>query len=438
MARGGITCLMVSGVVVCSVLTFAARKMMVSQTYLEMDAIVAAQDLTEEQKVQKLRAYFDREPFWTAVLSRIDQVNPAAGRQIALELFRARTTSQEQKYALGSYLFERGGSPEFADEYAAFLVDAVLHGGKQEFCRKNDEGRRTAVGEYVTLLACDRPISRGIPERLKDPRVIPILIRCLKAPDNVYPNQQGDHIRGRPGTSTGRNMARQNIPLALAALGAKEGVKALRAVFSKHHDVYLRANAAFALGVLLDSTRAKTFGEQLLQSPPPQTPAEGLVFLGYGRGLIAKGDDAGIPFLEFRLSGYSPSSTIRSALHMIQERLRVLRGIKTESRALEAFYRQALTYAPLHDILLFDDAAISFDGSSVLVESGPGCPRKVTDGKEALKAEKPNILEVYRDILAGLELNRLRGLFPLISDIKDQTRDPDIRTLSDAFLAKVR
>jgi len=59
--------------------------------------------------------------------------------------------------------------------------------------------------------------------------------------------------RGKPGESSKRNTQRQQIPIALAKLGAAEAVPALERTLRTHHDYWERRHAAYALARLMDA-----------------------------------------------------------------------------------------------------------------------------------------------------------------------------------------
>jgi len=239
--------------------------MPMQKTYREMENIVASQDLTKDHKLDAISAYFGKEPYWPGVLYRLDKVDKTRTQEIALALFHKADTSRVHKYQLGNYLLRAqtpnldrkpGDPPGFVTEYRKFLVDAIVNGGTEEFCVPKSYSR-TAVGEYAGIAGgIDGPVGILFSD-VADKQVIPVLIECLAAPDNVYPKEQGCVIRGNPGDSTGRNTQRQGIPLALMRLEAIEAIPALRKIVNKHHDQYLQQNATKALEVLIPLAKKK-------------------------------------------------------------------------------------------------------------------------------------------------------------------------------------
>jgi hypothetical protein len=239
--------------------------MAIQQTYREMEDIVASQDLAKEQKMAVISAYFEKEPYWPGVLHRLDKVDKSRTQEIALELFRKHNTSRIHKLQLGRYLLRtqtskldqsHGDPPSFTSEYRQFLIDAIVNGGIKEFFVPNT-GTPTAVGEYASIAGgINAPVGILFSD-VADQEVIPVLVKCLSAPDHVYPREQGDLIRGKPGEPTGRNTQRQGIPFALMYLEATEAIPALQEIVKEHHDRYLRDNATMALNVLTPLEKKK-------------------------------------------------------------------------------------------------------------------------------------------------------------------------------------
>ena len=147
-----------------------------------------------------------------------------------------------------------------------------------------------AVGEYA-FLASDFNGYQGIDfAPFKDARLVPILIRCLDAPDTINSTKQGCVIVGKIGEPSGRNVPRQLIPVALAKLGDASAIKPLETVLFHHADINQRMNAAYALAKLLDSHDDRAaIGRKLLEQPDLLACR-----LSFGKGLIEAGDDAGV------------------------------------------------------------------------------------------------------------------------------------------------
>lgn len=138
----------------------------------------------------------------------------------------------------------------FITEYRKFLINAIVNGGKEEFCVPKSYAR-TAVGEYAGIAGGISGPAGILFSDVADKKVIPVLIECLSAPDHLYPKEQGCLIRGKPGDATGRNTQRQGVPLALMQLKAIEAIPKLKQIVKEHHDRYLCANSKKALKVLI-------------------------------------------------------------------------------------------------------------------------------------------------------------------------------------------
>lgn len=387
-----------------------------------MKSILASKDMTDEEKIQKLRGLLDKPAYWPGAYSCIERLDKLEAYRIALGLFRAEDTSRERKLELGRILVRGRESissaemPPFMPEYASFLVDAVLNGGADEFCAKREERRPSAVGEYALIASGYAGHSASDFKYIKDRRVIPTLIKCLDAPDHVHGQPQGCAVFGKPGESTGRNGQRQQIPIALARLEATEAIPRLKRVLLRHHDRYLRHNAAYALALLMGREESKILEHELKRSEEFRD-----FLFPFGQGLIERDYDDGIEYMAFDYSRRHPGSKRpESVLYMASERLRILHGLKSDRTA--AFYREVLEYGPLYDILVFDSEKVDFR-PSLLVEC--------RDAEEALGRVKWKIVAAYQKIIAGIQTNALRELLPLVLRIGEETRDPDIRTMSE-------
>jgi len=401
-----------------------------------MDAIVESTTLTKEQKLGQIQEFFARTPcWWSGVLWRLEKVDPVETRRIALALFRVPDASRLQRYEVARYMLGRrlGCSDEqqaaFRLEYRTFLIDAVLHGGQEEFCVPRTR-THSAVGEYAAIAG---PINSppGVTfEDIADPRVIPVLIACLSAPDYVYGEQRGDVVRGMPGESTYRNTERQCIPCALAELHAVDAVPVLTEILFTHHDYYLRESAAYALGALLPPDGQQELEARLRRgtiedSPPPagwSRPTRCFLF-PYGKGLIRQGVDRGVEYMSLV---YAQQPTERppvpSSLMALRERLDVVENLV--SPRLEAFYDELLGQPPIRDLFLFNDKGVGADR----VE-------EAMTPRQALDRWQPEIVKVYTRILAGIRRNRLHSLDRRVAEIAEQSNSREMRQLSQEFLA---
>lgn len=399
----------------------------ISRTYQEMDNIVASKDIPKDEKIQKLREFLEKEPYWPGVLYRIAQVDELAAQSIALELFQSETTTREHKLQLGRVLLQRYKVPGFMREYANFLIGAVLNGGEEEFCRKR-ERKLSAVGEYAFIASGFEGYSSDAFEKIKDKRVIPILIKCLNAPDNVYGKQRGCVIRGKPGEPTGRNVQRQQIPIALAKLGAVESIDPLKKILMTHHDYHLRKNSAYALAILMKRKDSRIAEENLRKTEGCQQ-----FLFPFGTGLIEKGNDDGVDYMAFKYSAYFNEDSLSSVLYMLEQRLNVLKGFK--SKKMESFYKQVLKYKPLYHILLFDEKSKLWQeteatkfADTTLIQS---------NAEKVRNHSTRRIITLYKDIIDGMRANHLEALCPLISDIWKQTRNAEIKKISEKYIDEI-
>jgi HEAT repeat protein len=142
------------------------------------------------------------------------------------------------------------------------LVNEILN-NIGSFMQPRQQGEDSAVGEYAFIASGFWGYKEDLFDKFKDDRVILSLVIALSAGDEVYAKDQGDLILGIPGTPTGRNIARQQIPIALARLDAKGAIPVLKDKFLHHPDFYLKDNCAYALGFLLQKEERDNFSKTL-------------------------------------------------------------------------------------------------------------------------------------------------------------------------------
>jgi len=390
--------------------------------------IADSKELSKEEKIAKLKELALESATQMVAIYRLDQLDGGEATKTVIGIFRAKGTTRERKlrlgyFALGGVRPQRAGFPrEFVKEFADYLIGAILDGGEKEFCRAlPDEDPTTAVGEYA-YLASDFDGYKGVDfAPFMDARVVPILIRCLDAPDNVYPEDQGDCIRGKPGEPTGRNTARQQIPAALAKLGDARAIEPLKRVLFKHADMYERMNAACALAQLVRRQEDRAaIGKEILAREDLRWCR-----LPFGEGLIKAGDDAGVEFLAIKhAGGYGRQETTSEILYMLDQRLSVLQGFR--SPKVETFVREALAYKPWRAMILFEPGSVKIDAASYVH------PPK--DEAEALELSAPRIIQLYGMMLSCVELNGLAGLSADLEQIGKQTRSEKIREMTGGCL----
>ncbi len=359
-----------------------------------------------EDKRRELDAFLERNP---VPAQSIVMKNDAQQATILLEKIKKPETPRKLKFQLGQQIIKIYRDPEVLQEYSKFLVQSIVDGGLEEFM---DPARNSydpcAIGQYALIAADFSGFSSQDFEVMKDPRVIPILIQALNAPDNATPSGQRDK----------RNVERQLLPYALAKLDATEAVEPLKNIFRNHHDSYLRFNAVYALGYLMDRSESKALEEELRFT---QTSWPDNFLFAFGHGLVDKGIDDGVEFLAFKYSQYYKNDTLLSLFNMIDERLKIIRNFN--SSKLEQFYTQALTYAPLEGALLFDPEKIKVGDYSSWKNS-----------TDALQKTEMRIVGIYRDMMEGIKRNKIYSLAPYIARIGKETKNDKIMVLSHDFI----
>jgi len=388
--------------------------------YQEVAAVFNSTELSTAEKVARLKEMAARDETRWQALYHLDRLDHRAASDTALAMFRAADASRELKLRLGHLMLEQnrpqleGFPQEFVKEFAAYLIGAVLDGGEAEFCRKLPGGTTTAVGEYAWLASDFGGYMNLDFAPFKDARVVPVLIACLDAPDDV--------IRGRPGESTGRNGARQQIPVALARLGDQRAVEPLKQMLLKHHDIYGQMNAAYALAKLLDKKEDRAaIGKELLARKELLWCRQ-----RFGKGLIEIGDDNGVEFLAIRhAGGYGRLEYPSSILGMMTYRLNLLQGFK--SPKVETFVREALSYKPWRAMVLFEPGSAKAD-------RGGYFGKPAASDAEELQRQAPRIILTYQLLLACVELNNLRALSGDLEKIATETRNEKVREMTTACL----
>lgn len=410
----------------------ADAKMAISPACLEVSQVRDSKELSPTEKVTRLRELTRKEDTRMMALYSLNSIDPAAARDEAVTLFRAADTSRKTKLEMGHFVLadnrlKQAGAPgAFVAEFAKHLIQAILDGGETEFCQKLEEHTLTAVGEYA-YLGSDFDGYKDIDfAPFKDARVVPILIRCLNAPDEVYAKEQGCVIRGQPGDPTGRNIARQQIPVALAKLGDASAIKPLETILFHHADTDQRMNAAYALARLLDQKEDRAaLGRKLLEQPDLYG-----YYFPFGKGLIEAGDDTGVEFLSLKYADESISRQGHPSglFYHLEQRLAVLRGFK--SPKVENFIRQTLENELWLDLILFKPGSVKIKPIYY--------PKPPKDEAEALELCAPRIIQSYEATLECVKLNRLNSLSGKLHEIARQSRNETIRQMTEACLNAIQ
>lgn len=358
--------------------------------------LASSPSASDEEKTDKLRAFLD------------DDTTPLS----------------ERLYVARRYMDKRSKVPGAEKVCAPFLLREILKGGP-DFCRKTPH-RITAVGEYAFLSDGFEGYDRNDFEQFKDKRVIPVLRRCLYAPDTIFGKEQGCVIRGLPWQTDGRNTGRQHIPVALARLRATEAIPDLKWIWRHHHDPSLRPNAVYALGALLDRKESRKLEDEIKRA--------GSGYLTrFGEGLIARGDPDGVALL----LGFPAEPTQATgkgtgtpyAMYVLSLRMDVLKGL--HGHCIEPFYRGALEHPPLRQAFI---ARPAFWTAQVYAYD----EERKTYGNMTKKMPDRRTAETYHRLTNAVATNHLVTLAPLIENISAETQDPEIRKLSKACLEELK
>jgi hypothetical protein len=406
----------------------------VSPGYPKVMAVVNSGELSKARKLERLKQLAGAEETQMIALYQMELLDQAKTLQAAAEIFRAKGSSRLTKLRMGHFLLtgQRPGKDEFpkgfGKEFAKYLIARILDGGEKEFCGKFPQGTMTAVGEYAYLASHFDGYKAIDFAPFKDTRVAGVLIKCLNAPDNVYCVNQGCCVRGKPGESTGRNTARQQIPVALAHLGDARAISPLRWILDKHYDWYERNNAAYALGMLQPGSDHAKLATGLRARKV--TKASGQLdgakdryyhLYAFGRGLMARGDDAGIEFMAFKYSIYDSKDGLSENAYMLGERLAVLKGVK--SAKLASFFEQAFASKPVMGMLLMDKTMVKAD------DYGHG----VYD----LAKAAPRIEGMFDSMCKLIEANKLTSLRVTIAKIGKASKSQAIRGRAKECIGKL-
>ena len=275
--------------------------------YQVLESAINDDSLDKMTKISRIGEFFKADPnchqawMWVA---RVDESFAAKGLK---REFKNPKRDQQEKLTIGRTLLSDqrfNGDKEFIDEYAPWLIDQVV---AQETNIKQVlvEYQLTPVGEYANIANGFQGHSVENFFKIKDKRVIPVLIAALEMPDTVYGEHRGCDRGGKPGEGTQRNVDRQNVPIALAKLGAANSVPALRRTLETHHDWYLRDNSALALAMLLDPAQREELVGWLEKRMADDYKLDRFRHLfAFGKGLLNSGDDAGVEFMAFEYSIY--------------------------------------------------------------------------------------------------------------------------------------
>ncbi len=396
----------------------AFGKPLPSKEYQALNQVIIDKKLANEEKIEQIELYFKQDPRSNKALQWIGRVDKDFAIELMKKEFRNKNRTVSDKIELGDLLLSNRNyrTPDFIKEYAPFLIEEILSSGSKTFNTKLDVHTKTAIGQYANIASDFMGYHSEHFKNISDKRVIPILIKAMDAPDRLFGKQLGCVIRGKPEESTGRNVERQQIPIALAKLSAKEAIKPLRKVLQKHHDPYLRNNAAYALGVLLSPKDRKAVIQYLNESKKRHYH-----LFEFGKGMIYTGDDAGVEFMNFRYSQYYEKKNLSAVLYMVGERVKIAKKIR--SAKLEEFYSQLFKYKLFYNVLLFDESKVH--------------PKDYGHTNYNLDKAGKRVNDIYDKILTSIEINRIENLAPIIKDIAKHTSNSTIRKRSQQSIEKL-
>jgi len=408
-----------------------------------MHAVVRDSSLDTDGKLGRLQEFIGAGVWLPCVLHYMAQVHPTHAVAVAVEAFRAPDATVPQRLGIGGWLLgrhpSRGGElpPGFDREYAAWLVQAAIADNGDSLMVVTELGTETPVAHLAWWAGGHQGFPATSFPTDADRRVIPVLVRCLDAPDAVWPAQQGDCVHGEPGTSTRRNSQRQCIPLALAALKATETIPDLVRVLRGNGDINLRANAAFALGALTGEPRRRALEREIVEKAERNwlvrrfrggTPRDRSLVFPFGHGLIEQGDAAGIRYLDPAwLAGTTNPGTAQAMLWWVKSRLEAV-GSFRHARLIE-FYRTALIHPVLAPIWRFDAHRASIP---------IGCPAPGQSLLEVRRSTLRNwengLVRNFRCLVGGVRSNGFVELAPEIKAIADATGSPAIASVATEAL----
>ncbi len=388
-----------------------------SEGYAETQAIFQSPTLSKEQKLQKLERFFDKYPGRTAYL--LIELDKDAAHQIILKHFLDPKISKVHKLELGRILLQKLDAREIIPEFKEFLVKDLLE-NINEFMRPQENYAASGLAEYVYIASGFNGYQNPhLFDAFKDERTVPNLIKALDAPDWVWPKDQGDHIRGIPGMPTGRNVARQLIPIALVKLNAKNAIPDIKNKFEKHHDMYLRENSAYALGYLLEKDNKEDIEKQLSGEKNQN------IIFGFAKGSIEAGDYSALKYIS--LEKYPPGAEWSLILsYNLEQNLSVLAGVKDPSTKI--FYSELIAYGPFRQLVTADFAKIPVGEKEWQMD--------FKSKEDYLNQQMHRIVKIYDQLVNGVELNGFTDLWADVKMLGDNSLSPDIQSIAKAFCAR--
>lgn len=383
------------------------------------------ESLNKEAKIKRVLEYFKDDPTCHRAIMWIARLDEKLARQLLAKEFANPKRATQDKIRIGNSLLTDdrfNGKGEFIDAYAPWLIDQVI-AQKGQVKDVLVENLRTPIGEYGNIANSFQGHKSKHFSKIRDRRVIPVLVAALDMPDRIYGAGDGHHVRGKPGDSTGRNLDRQNVPVALAKLGAVEAIPAMRRILEKHHDWHLRNNSAFALAVLMHpkdrGELIKWFGRNKGADYRKKEDRYRHLF-AFGRGLLHRGEDD-VTYMGFEYSIYHNRVNLSETTYMYEERLKLVTELR--SRKIAGFYRQAFEYEPLMNVFMFDRDKVKTNDY--------GHTTYNLDRAEA------RILELFDQTATLIERNRLTELEPWLKKLATNSKNGIVRMRASECMKKL-
>jgi len=392
-------------------------KALPSKEYMATQEIFQSPTLSKEQKLQRLERFLNKYPVRTAYL--LIELDRGAAREIILRHFRDAKISKTTKLVLGRGLLQVFDAQEVAPEFKKFLVKDILE-KIDEFMHPQEFYADSGLAEYVYIASeFNGYHDPKLFDALKDERTVPNLIKALNAPDQVWSKDRED-MSGIPGTSTGRNVPRQLIPIALAKLNATSAIPDLKDKFKKHYDKYLRATSAYALGYLLGKDEKEDFEKQLSKEKDQN------IIFEFAKGSIAVRDYSVLKYIRLDRNVQPKDFGILSCLYEIEQKLRVLNGVKDPGT--KAFYSELIAYEPFRELVAADYTKIPVE------EKEWQTYFKSKD--DYLNKQMHRIVKIYSQLVQGVELNGSTDLWADVKMLGGNSLSPDIQNIAKAFCVR--
>lgn len=394
----------------------------------DMGSIAYSDSMATKEKILRIAKYIDNDRYWKDALYYLLKVDTPYTKEIALDMFRRYEQPNEKKYIAGEILVTSCHAEEFIPEFAEFIKNTLLENGEEEFCRVREELEPSAVGIYAFVASDFWGYSARYFKYFKDKRAIPILIKWLDAPDNVYGQPHwSEELRKVPGTSTGGNRQRQQIPVALARMNARESVDKLIDILKYHHDGRLRHNAAYALGYLSNDKQSAAVENYLLDLDDNWS-----LLYYFGKGLIEKGDFNGIRYLMLESDPLLDRKTSFLALtYEVDKRIEIIKG--KWNKDIGIFMNEILNYKPFLDILLFNYQDIRVRNYE-FYDKDAGKFLKFNTVKEVMDYKQNDVISLYADIIECMRYNNLHDFDKIVHEIARNSKNREIRKISNRYL----